>query len=79
MDRIIVRKDNTYSFIVKEKKCYVSFDKTIKLGIDKKSITFSTIQELIFFTNKLVDVLDDFSGDKRGENENNIAIQQDII
>ena len=80
MDHNVVRKDNTYSFSVKRKECKVKFDNDIELEVwnrindeewMSRTLHFNTIQEFIFFANKLVDILDDYTEEQRGKNENN--------
>jgi len=67
---MVTREDNTYTFTAKNKQCKVVFGDVIRLQIDKKFINFTSIQEIIFFANKLIDVLDDYTGKEENENNN---------
>ena len=80
MELNIVRKDNVYGFSVKGREYTVKFENGVELEMAHrindeewmtKTLYFNTIQEFIFFANKLVDILDDYTEEQRGKNENN--------
>jgi hypothetical protein len=76
MERNFIRKDNSYSFSVKGKECTVKFDNEISIEMYQKInneessyrfLHFNTIQEFIFFANKLIDILDDYTEKQKDE------------
>ncbi len=72
MEHNFIRKDNIYSFSVKGRDCKVKFEKTIELEIASNGgsvniVHFNTIQEFIFFANKLIDILDDYTEEQRNK------------